>query len=96
MRGQPGVLPPAADGQPAQLFGASALKVHGKIFALLARDRLVVKLPRNRVDALVASGDGGRFDPGHGRAMREWLALAPSSEQEWLLLAREAMRFVAG
>ncbi|HLJ81429.1 MAG TPA: hypothetical protein VKT52_08090, partial [Ktedonobacterales bacterium] len=55
-----------------------------------------VKLPRQRVDALIASGDGERFDPRRdGRMMKEWLALSPTSEQEWLPLAREALAFVA-
>lgn len=77
-------------------FGADALKVRGKIFAMLSQGRLVVKLPRLRVDALVASGDGERFDPRRdGRLMKEWLVLAPASPLEWLPLAREAREFVA-
>jgi len=61
-------------------FGSDALKVRGKIFAVLSsQGRFVVKLPRQRVDALVASGDGERFDPRRdGRVMKEWLALAPT------------------
>ena len=78
-------------------FGSDALKVRGKIFAMLSsQGRLVVKLPRQRVDALVASGDGERFDPRRdGRVMKEWLALAPTSPLEWLPLAQEARAFVA-
>ncbi len=77
-------------------FGSSALQISGKIFAMLAGGKLVVKLPRPRVDALVASGDGARFDPRHdGRLMKEWLAVEPTSDVEWLPLAREAMEFVA-
>ena len=77
-------------------FGSSALKVGGKIFAMLTpRGEFVVKLPRARVEALVAAGDGVRFDPGHGRPMKEWLAMAPDSEADWLALAREARAFVA-
>lgn len=77
-------------------FGSDALKVRGKIFAMLSHSRLVVKLPRQRVDALVAAGEGERFDPRHdGRVMKEWLALAPTSQVEWLSLAREARAFVA-
>lgn len=78
-------------------FGSDALKVRGKIFAMLSSQRrLVVKLPRQRVDALVASGDGERFDPRRdGRVMKEWLALAPTSPLEWLSLALEARAFVA-
>lgn len=78
-------------------FGSDALKVRGKIFAMLSNGRLVVKLPRERVDALVASGEGERFDPRRdGRLMKEWLALAPTSSLEWPPLAREARAFVAG
>jgi hypothetical protein len=76
-------------------FGASALKVDGKIFAMLsAQGRFVVKLPRERVTALLASGDRDRFDPGHGRVMKEWVALKPVSRKQWMPLAEEAMQFV--
>ncbi len=77
-------------------FGSSALQISGKIFAMLAGGKLVVKLPRQRVDTLAASGNGTRFDPrGDGRQMREWLVVEPTSDVEWLTLAREAMEFVA-
>ena len=58
-------------------FGSSALKVSGKIFAMLVKGKLAVKLPRQRVDALIASGDGERLDPGHGRLMKEWVTVEP-------------------
>ena len=77
-------------------FGSSALKVHGKTFAMInSEGEFVVKLPRQHVDALVAAGEAERFDPGHGRLMKEWVALDPNSEAEWLPLARDAMEFVA-
>jgi hypothetical protein len=78
-------------------FGANALKVNKKIFAMLAsNDRFVVKLPRARVDALVAAGFGERFDPRrNGRAMKEWLVVAAGREAQWLPLAKEAMEFVS-
>ncbi len=83
-------------GSPGQTgFGASALKVNDKIFAMLVKQKFVVKLPRQRVDALVATGDGGRFDPGHGRLMKEWLTVEPTSDEDWLPLALEAMEFVS-
>ncbi len=92
----PGVTPPSDGPQAKKQFGASGLKIHDKIFAMLVRGQLVVKLPKARVDALVASGDGERFDPRHdGRLMKEWIVIAPASEVEWLPLAREAMEFVA-
>jgi hypothetical protein len=76
-------------------FGSSALKVNGKIFAMVSsRGSFVVKLPAQRVESLEASGAGRRFDPGHGRLMKEWIALPPESTEDWLSLAQEARRFV--
>lgn len=91
----PGVTPPV-DATQSKKFGSSGLKIHDKIFAMLVRGRFVVKLPKARVDALVASGDGERFDPRHdGRQMKEWIVIKPTSDVEWLPLAKEAMQFVA-
>jgi hypothetical protein len=75
-------------------FGSRALKVDGKIFAMLSHGRFVVKLPAARVDALVAAGDGVYFDPGHGRKMKQWLSLT-SPRPSWIELAMEAYVFVA-
>jgi hypothetical protein len=78
-------------------FGSSSLKVNGRIFAMLSsRGEFVVKLPRQRVDALVASGDGVNYDGGKGRPMKEWLALQAGSSLEWSTLAEEALVFVKG
>src|SRR5262245_20508707 len=85
--GAAGVTPPRGGGG----FGRSALRFQGKIFAMLVRRRLVVKLPAGRIDALVEAGDGVRFDANKGTPMREWLSLDPESGQDWLGLAREAL-----
>jgi hypothetical protein len=77
-------------------FGSSALQVGGKIFAMVSSNgSFVVKLPKHRVEELERSGSGQRFDPGHGRLMKEWLSLNTTSSENWLSLAREALRFVA-
>jgi hypothetical protein len=81
-------------GQPSTGFGSTALKVDNRIFAMLVGGRLVVKLPRQRVDALIDAGDGDRFDPAHGRLMKEWLAVRPGAEDRWHPLAAEALAFV--
>jgi hypothetical protein len=76
-------------------FGSSGqLKVGGRIFAMLVRGELVLKLPRDRVDALVRSGEGRHFDAGKGKPMREWFVLSPTSTKRWLPLAKEALDFV--
>jgi hypothetical protein len=78
-------------------FGSSALCVGDKIFAMIsAQGGFVVKLPKARVDALVALGVGSRFEPARGRVMKEWLAVDATSSEDWLSLAREAQTFVGG
>jgi hypothetical protein len=74
-------------------FGRSSLRYQGKIFAMFVRGHLVLKLPANRVDALLADGEGIRFDANKGTPMKEWLSLDPDSDHPWLPLAREALDF---
>jgi len=85
----------SAGSGPQRAFGSTSLKTNGKIFAMLVNGRLVVKLDSRRVDELVASGDGERFDPGHRRLMKEWLAVHSGSEELWRSLATEAEAYVA-
>jgi len=75
-------------------FGSGALKVDGKIFAMISsKGEFVVKLPAHRVDQLVRDGTGQNFDPGHGKKMKEWLALNGKPEM-WIELAADARQFV--
>lgn len=85
------------DGQVTRgrMFGSVGLKVNGKVFAMLVKGKFVAKLPKDRVDRLVASGTGEYFDPGHGKLMKEWVALAGAVDQ-WVDLSKEARRFVGG
>jgi hypothetical protein len=80
---------------PKRAFGATSLKTNGKIFAMLVHDRLVVKLPASRVEALVEDGGGRRFDPGHGRIQREWFDVDSDEFGAWVALATESEAFVA-
>jgi len=84
-------------GDPKVSFGmmmsSFGLKVNGKISAMMVRGKFVAKLPKARVDALVATGVGENFDPGHGRLMKEWVAIE-SESVDWIALAREAREFV--
>jgi hypothetical protein len=91
----PGVT--GASGE-AKGFGSSGqLKVNNRIFAMLVRGSLVLKLPRATVDDLVANGEGRRFDPRrNGRLMKEWLVLSPNANADWGSLTRDALTYVRG
>ena len=89
LMGIDGVTPPPGGSG----FGRGSLKYRGKIFAMLVRGRLVLKLPGDRVTALIRSGNGIAFDANKGTPMREWLSLDPDSELNWLSLATEALNF---
>ena len=85
----------AGDDGPKRAFGATSLKTNGKIFAMLVKGRLVVKLPAARVAELSAAGEGRAFDPGHGRIQREWFDADTDDPAAWLALATESEAFVA-
>ena len=56
------------------------MKVYGKTFAMVSSSgELVVKLPKGRVDALVSSAVGERFDADRVRPMKEWLEVRSQS-----------------
>lgn len=77
-----------------RMFGSDVLKVDGKVFAMLVRGELVVKLQQERVDQLVASRTGAPFDPGHGRPSKEWVTIPPRHGRDWQELASEALELV--
>jgi hypothetical protein len=85
---QPGVTPPSEGGK----FGSAGLKANGKIFAMLVRGELVLKLPRQRVNTLIEAGQGRHFDANKGRPMAEWVVVDASCD--WQRLAEEALGFV--
>jgi hypothetical protein len=75
-------------------FGSGALKVNGKIFAMISsKGEFVVKLSEERVNELVAAGKGSRFDPGRGRVMKEWLVVT-ADHVLWIPLAKEARKLL--
>ncbi len=81
--GEPGV----AEGK---MFGMPVLKADGKVFAGDWDGELVVKLPAERVEALIGAGEGAPFAPMEGRVMKEWVLVRDEA------LAREALDFVRG
>ena len=87
--GLDGVTPPPGGSG----FGRGSLRYRGKIFAMLVRGRLVIKLAEVRVAELVNAGEGVGFDANKGKPMREWLSLDPTSRLDWLSVATEALDF---
>ena len=76
-------------------FGSTAgLRIHGKIFAMLMSDELVVKLLTSRVAELEAAGSGRRMGSGRGRPYREWIVVAAGT-LPWADLVAEAREYVS-
>jgi hypothetical protein len=93
--GRRGVEKPEATAGSARRFGSSALRVEGRIFAMVSRGQVVLKLPAARVSELIASGTGQSFDAGKGRPMKEWVALSRVTRERAVALAAEALEFVS-
>ena len=76
-------------------FGNNALKVDGKIFAMLIRGTLAVKLSPAEVESATNAGQGEPLAMGLGRVMKGWLVLN-ETPQRWYAVAERARAFVAG
>lgn len=73
-------------------FGSATLRVNGKIFAMLVRGRLVVKIPAEIAAQLKESNDGQPFMARKsGPQLREWLMIKPSSKIDWIEVASIAI-----
>jgi TfoX/Sxy family transcriptional regulator of competence genes len=80
---------------PGRMFSAEGLKTAGRFFAMVSKGDLVVKLPEDRVDELVAAEGGAPFEVG-ARRMREWIRLRPESAEACASYVTEARDFVRG
>ncbi len=78
------------------MMGLPCLRVNGAFFASFDRRTgdLLVKLPAERVDALVGSAAAHPFAPA-GRRFREWAAIAPADEGKWAGFIAAAFDHVA-
>lgn len=79
---------------PSTMMGFPCLRVGGAFAATFDHRSgdLVVKLPRDRVTALVDAGRGQPFAPA-GRVFKEWVAVPDRDEAHWRELLDEATAF---
>jgi TfoX/Sxy family transcriptional regulator of competence genes len=82
------------DTERRKAFHNPGLTVDGRIFAMLVRDELVLKLPAARCAELSAGGGARPFDRGQGKPLKEWVCVETPDPERWLALAREALAFV--
>lgn len=73
-------------------FGSPGLRYKDKVFAMLVRDELVVKLAAGRCEELASDGGAAPFRIGN-RSLREWVVIGPGREFEWDALADEALAY---
>lgn len=64
------------------------------MFVMLSKGNYVVKLPKERVEELLTSGEGLPYDPGTGKTMKEWIIIPVDSKERWIEYAQEAKEFV--
>ena len=78
------------------IMGGRCVRVAGEFLALVdyKGSGLVVKLPRERVDQLIADGIGSQFAPA-GKVFREWVSIPEADSRQWAALLREGIAFVS-
>lgn len=81
----------------ATMMGYPCVRLAGKFLASYDDKAgcLVVKLPRERVTALVEDGSGEPFAPA-GKVFREWVALPTVDRALWQGVLAEAVDFAKG
>ena len=78
----------------ATMMGYPCIRLAGRFLASYDDKEacLVVKLPRERVQEVVESGQGEPFAPA-GRVFREWVAIPTQDRELWRTLLAEAAEF---
>ena len=73
------------------------LRVDGEFLALpnFKGSGMVVKLSRERVEALISEGVGRPFAPA-GRVFREWVAIEKADPERWSALLQEGVALARG
>ena len=70
--------------------GAQGLKVGNKMFAMFSKGDLLLKMPPERVAAIIAAGRGLPYDPGTGKVLKNYVLIPASNKRSWIKLCEEA------
>ena len=78
------------------IMGGRCLRVGTEFLGLVDHKSsgLVVKLPAERVQELIARGEGQPFAPA-GRVFKEWLSVPAPDPDRWRSLLEEGIAFVS-
>jgi hypothetical protein len=74
-------------------YKATSLCVGRKVFAMIVKGELVVKLPAKRAQELVDAGKG-RFHALGKKVMKEWFVSPVARNAEWVAVAKESRAYV--
>lgn len=79
------------------IMSSRCLRVGKEFLALYDKRQggAVVKLPKERVAALIAAGHGAAFAPA-GRVFKEWVLVPDAHRRRWPGLMRDGVEFVGG
>ncbi|GAA2614466.1 hypothetical protein SMC26_24270 [Actinomadura fulvescens] len=81
-----------------KMLQSDSLRLNGKSFAFVSKERLFLKVPAARVNELVGLGEGENCELG-GRRMREWVVVpatgSPEDRTRWRALLAESAAFIA-
>ncbi len=82
--------------QEGTIMGGRCARVGGEFLGLVdyKGSGMVVKLPSDRVTALIKDGVGQPFGPA-GKVFREWVAVPKPDRRQWRKLLLEAVDFIA-
>jgi hypothetical protein len=70
--------------------GAQGMKVGKKMFAMFYKGDLLLTLPPERVETLIATGRAQSFDPGTGKVMKNRVLIPAAKKRSWIKLCEEA------
>ncbi len=84
-------------GRPGIFYGRiwhnEGLKINSKVFAVIVRGALVVKIPAADAARLIEGGQGVAFEPRPGRPAKEWVVVESADRARWRQLIADAFDY---